>query len=109
MPREVEKVEKAAFDSLLIEVSGFFPGRRTIVIQGDGKYTFDMRGLPSADQLKPEHLRQLEELLKGIGWHTMAAGRAMVDDATTYTLTLDRETRKTKTPRRISSRARTRN
>ena len=38
VPREVEKVEKAAFDSLLIEVGGFFPGRRTIVIQGDGKY-----------------------------------------------------------------------
>ena len=96
MPREVEKVEQPTFDSLLIEVSGFFPGRRTITIQGDGKYTFDMKDYPAAHQLQPEHLRQLEQLLKGTGSLTMAAGQAMVDDATTYTLTLDREARKAK-------------
>lgn len=94
--QEVAKVEQPAFDSLLIEVSGFFPGRRTITIQGDGKYTFDMKDCRAAYQLKPEHIRQLEELLKGADWLTMAAGRAMVTDATTYTLTLDREGRKTK-------------
>jgi hypothetical protein len=41
-------------------------------------------------------MRQLSELLKGTDWLTMAAGRAMADDVTTYTLTLDRDGRKTK-------------
>ena len=76
--QEAEKVEQPAFDSLLIEVSGFWPGRRTITIQGDGKYTFDMKDYRAAYQLKPEHVRQLEGLLKGTDWLTMAAGRAMV-------------------------------
>jgi hypothetical protein len=84
------------FESLLIEVSGFWPGQRTISIRGDGKYTFDMKDYRAAYQLKPEHMRQLSELLKGTDWLTMAAGRAMADDVTTYTLTLDRDGRKTK-------------
>jgi hypothetical protein len=95
-PHEAEKVEQPAFDSLSIEVSGFWPGRRTITIQGGGKYAFDMKDYRAAYQLKPEHVRQLSELLKATDWLTMAAGRAMATDVTTYTLTLDRDGRKTK-------------
>jgi hypothetical protein len=93
---EVEKVEQPAFDSLSIEVSGFWAGRRTIIIQGAGKYAFDMKDYRGAHQLKPEHVRQLSELLKGTDWLTKIPGRAMATDVTTYTLTLDRGRRKTK-------------
>jgi hypothetical protein len=93
---EAEKVEQPAFDSLLIEVSGFWPGRRTFTIRGDGKYTFETKDYRGAYRLKPEHVRQLSELLKAADWLTMAAGRAMATDVTTYTLTLDRDGRKTK-------------
>ena len=70
---EAEKVEPPVFESLLIEVSGFWPGRRTITIQGDGKYTFDMKDYRAAYQLKPEHVRQLRNSWKGTAWLTKAA------------------------------------
>jgi len=93
-PREVEEFEKAAFESLTIEMSGFWIGRQAIAIRGDGKYTFDLKDYHAAYQLKPEHVRSLEELLKATDWLTMPADRMMATDLTTYTMTLNRAGRK---------------
>ena len=96
VPRRVENIDKAAFEVLTIDVTGFWPGQHTIVIHGDGAYTFDKKDYHAVYQLRPEHLGQLVGLLKATDWLTRATGRAMVPDATTYAFTLDREGRRTK-------------
>jgi len=95
-PVIAELVEEATFDSLTIQMNDHWLGRRSIAIQGDGTYAFDLKDYHTTYQLKPEHVRRLEELLKATDWLTMAAERhAPVTDATTYTLTLERGGRET--------------
>jgi len=95
-PVEAEKTEKTAFKSLTIEMRDHWKGQRKIAIQGNGKYTFDLKDYHADYRLKPEHVKRLGELLKATDWLTMPTGRRIgVGDATTYTLTLDRGRRKT--------------
>jgi hypothetical protein len=101
-PIKAETPEKAAFQSLKIEMSGMWIGQHSLVIQGDGNYTFDLnerrkdfKDHHAAYRLKSEHLRRVEELLKATNWLTMSPGNMMVTDVTTYKLTLGREGHKT--------------
>ncbi len=94
------KGERGDFESISVVIRGFWVGNRTITIRGDGSYDFELIRSPQLGnhkvnyqtnyRLRPEHLKQLEELLKETDWLAAPGTGRYATDATQYVLTLVR-------------------
>jgi hypothetical protein len=95
---------QASFQTFSAMMSGTRIGDRTITVQGDGNYTFEIKphpqgagGYQASYRLKAEHLAQLEQLLKATDWLAKPGAKSdpRIDDAVTYTLAVVRDGHKT--------------